>query len=57
MTRRGGGRWPPFDCVIMQFCEAYPGRNVGFVVEGGDDDFGAGGEVEHKGEVGKELGC
>lgn len=41
----------------MQLREAYPGRHVGFVVEGGDDDFGAGGEVEDEGEIGEELGC
>lgn len=57
MCRRGGDSRPPSDCVIMQFGEAYPWGDVGFVVEGGDDDFGAGGEVENKGKVGEELGC
>lgn len=57
MSRRGGGGRPPPDCVVVQFGEAYPRGDIGFVVEGGDDDFGAGGEVENEGEVGEELGC
>lgn len=57
MSRRSGGGWPPFDCMIVQLSESYPGGDVGFVVEGGDDDFGAGWEVEDEGEVGEELGC
>ena len=56
MCRRGGSGWPPFDCVIVNFGETYPWGDVGFVVEGGDDDFGADGEVKNEGEVGEELG-
>ena len=46
MGRRGGSSWPPFDGIIVNFGEAHPGGNIGFVVEGGDDEFGAGWEVE-----------
>lgn len=53
----GGGGWPPFNFVIVHFGETYPGGDVGFVVERGDDDFRAGWEVEDEGEVGEELGC
>ena len=49
VSRRGRSDWPPLDRVVMQFGEAYPGGNVGFVVEGGDDEFGAGGDVEDEG--------
>ena len=37
--------------------ELDPGGDVGFVVEGGDYDFGAGGEDDGGGEVAEELGC
>ncbi len=53
MSWRSRSGWPPFDCVIVQFGNAYPWGDVGFVIEGGDDDFGAGGEVEDEGEVGE----
>lgn len=57
MWCRDGGGWPPFDGVIVKFGEAHPWGNVGFVVERGDDDFGARGEVKNEGKVGEELGC
>ena len=57
MSRRDRGGWPPLNFVAVQLGEAYPGGDVGFVIEGGDDDFGADGEIEDKGEVGEELGC
>ena len=33
-----GGRLPPFDSVVLQFSETEPGGDVGFVVEGGEDE-------------------
>ena len=57
VSRRGGGGWPPLNFVAVQLGEAYPGGDVGFVIEGGDDDFGADGEIEDKGEIREELGC
>ena len=50
-------RRPPFYSVVLEFGEADPGGNVGFVVDGGEDDVGVRGEVEDEGEVGEELGC
>lgn len=41
----------------MAGCERNPGRDVGFVVAFGEDDFAAGGEGEGEGEVAEELGC
>lgn len=54
-----GGRGPPFEGQVSDFCEADPGGDVGFVVDRGDYDFGVGGEGEGEGlsEVGEELGC
>ena len=51
MCRRGRWSWPPFDCVIVKFGKADPRGDVGFVVERGDYDFGARGEVEDEGKV------
>ena len=45
MGRRGRGGWPPYYFVTAQLGEAYPGGDVGLVIEGGNDEFGAGGEV------------
>ena len=56
MRQRGGGGWPPFHCVIVHLSEAYPRGDIGFVVEGRDDDLGAGGKIKDKGEVGEKLG-
>ena len=33
MSLRGWGVWPPFDGIVVQFGEAYPGGDVRFVVE------------------------
>ena len=41
----------------MRFGETHPRGDVGFVVDGRDDDFRIGGEVENEGKVGEELGC
>lgn len=57
MSWRGRDGWPPFDHVVVQLCEAYPRGHVGFVVERGNDEFGAGGEIEDEREVGEELSC
>ena len=57
MRLRGGGSWPPLDGIVVQFGEAYPGGDVSFVVERGDDKFGAGRDIENEGEVREELGC
>ena len=57
MSRRGRDGWPPFDHVVVQLCETYPRGDVGFVVERGNDEFGAGGEIEDEREVGEELSC
>ena len=54
---RGGGRLPPFKIEGFLGGELDPGGDVGFVVEGGDDDLGAGREDEGGGEVAEELGC
>ena len=48
MTWRGGGGRPPFDCEIEQVGEAYPRGNISFVVKGGDDEFGARGDIQDK---------
>lgn len=56
----GGGllsTTPPFYGVVLEGGEAVPGGDVGFVVEGGEDEGGVGGEGEDEGEVGEELGC
>ena len=57
MRRRGRGSWPPLDCIIVQFGEADPGRDVSFVIESGDDKLGADGDIENEGEVREKLGC
>ena len=41
----------------MDFGQANPRGDVGFVVDGGEDEFGVRGEVKDLGEVGVELGC
>lgn len=41
----------------MKFGETDPGGDVGFVVDGGENEFGVRGEVEHLGEVVVQLGC
>ena len=50
----GGGR-PPFEGQVSDFGEADPGGDVGFVIDGGHNDFGVGGkrEGEGLGEVGE----
>ena len=53
----GGGGGPPFQNQILGGAHAHPGGDVGFVVEGREDDFGTWGEREGEGEVGEELGC
>lgn len=57
MSLRGGGSWPPSDSIVVHFGEAYPRRDISFVVERGDDKFGAGRDIENEGEVREELGC
>ena len=47
----GGRCWPPFYCVILQFREAYPWGDVGFVVERGNDDVRTCRKVEDEGQV------
>ena len=39
MSLRGRGTRPPLDGIVVRFGEAYPGGDVGFVVERGDDEF------------------
>jgi len=51
------GRGPPFQDEVLRFGHPHPGGDVGFVVEGREDDLGAGAERKGLGEVGEELGC
>ena len=57
MRLRGGGSWPPLDGILVQFGKAYPGGDVSFVVERGDDKLRACWNIENEGEIREELGC
>lgn len=41
-----GGGGPPDYLVVLEGRETDPGGGVGFVVEGGEDEFGVRGKVE-----------
>ena len=48
---------PPFDGVGLKLCKTDPGGDVGFVVDGGEDELGFGRKIENLGKIIEKLGC